>query len=109
MAAIACIRRQHAKPANRFVALVGVSNDLSYRMIRGGNFEGAIEIFRLNTELYPQSANAWASLAEAAWLAGRREEAVELYQRAISLDPDGFVGGNARAMLARIEAGQPPP
>jgi tetratricopeptide (TPR) repeat protein len=108
-AAIAEIRRLHAEPANRFVALEGAVNDLGYRVLRDGNVEGAIEIFRLNAELYPQSANAWDSLAEATWRAGRMEEAVELYQRAIALDPNGFVGGNARAMLARIEAGQPPP
>jgi len=45
--------------------------------------EEAIQVFQLNTELYPESANAEDSLAEAHEGAGRPEEALAHYRLAI--------------------------
>ena len=49
----------------------------------------AIEMFRLNTDLYPRSANAFDSLGEALANAGRRDEAIKAYEKALPIDP-GF-------------------
>jgi hypothetical protein len=37
------------------------------------------------------------------------EEAIEAYEKAVSLDPEGFVGRNSRSMLERIQAEEGPP
>ncbi|MBK8495338.1 MAG: tetratricopeptide repeat protein [Chitinophagaceae bacterium] len=60
----------------------------------------------MNTVLYPGSANAWDSLAEAYWKSKQKEKAIEYYNKAIELDPNGVTGENARQMLKKIKAEQ---
>ena len=45
----------------------------------------ALKVFALNTELYPQSANTWDSLAECHAALGEREAADRLYAKAKKL------------------------
>jgi len=40
------------------------------------------------------SANAWDSLAEGFLKAGDTEKAIELYNKALSMDPNGATGRN---------------
>ncbi len=49
----------------------------------GGSGEEAISIFRYNVELYPDSANVYDSLGEALERAGRMEEALSNYGKAV--------------------------
>jgi len=93
---------------SRIQAIGGVPR-LGYRVLGEGAIEGALEVFRLIVEHYPDSANAHDSYGEALWRAGDIEAAREQYERAVELDPNGFVGRHARSMLERIRAGQPPP
>ena len=51
------------------------------------------------------SANVWDSLAEGFLKAGDSEKAIELYNKALSLDPNGATGRNASMMLQRIAKG----
>ncbi len=60
----------------------------------------------MNTQLFPESANAWDSLAEAYWKAGAIDKAKEYYKKAVSLDPNGNIGANAMRMLKEMESGQ---
>lgn len=62
-------------------------NALGYRLLGGKKVREAIEIFKLNAETYPQSANVYDSLGEAYLLSGDRESAVRNYQRAVELNP----------------------
>jgi tetratricopeptide (TPR) repeat protein len=61
-------------------------NDFGYELL-DKDAPAAIQIFRLNTENFPQSGNAWDSLAEAYEKAGDRKNAQADYEKAISLDP----------------------
>jgi len=45
------------------------------------------EIFKLNTDQYPKSSNAFDSLGEAYQVIGIRVLAIESYQKAVELDP----------------------
>ena len=45
----------------------------------------AVKVFALNTELYPDSANAWDSLAECHAALGEKEAADRLYAKAKAL------------------------
>ena len=71
--------------------------ETTYR--RKGNFKGFLFVFGLITELFPNSANAWDSLAEGYLEAGDKEKAKAYYEKAISLDKDGTVTENAKKML----------
>ncbi len=75
-------------------------NRYGYRLMGEGRTEDAIDVFALNVEQFPQSANTYDSLAEA-WLEkGDRERAIGLYREALRVDPDFQ---NARRMLDEIE------
>jgi cytochrome c-type biogenesis protein CcmH/NrfG len=52
----------------------------------------AIEVFKLNVEDYPQSANTWDSLGEAYAVDGNKELAIKNYQRSIDLNPKNTNG-----------------
>jgi len=60
-----------------------VINQLGYQFLGREDFDGAIEVFSHNVELYPSSANVYDSLGEAYEMAGRDEEALAAYSRAV--------------------------
>lgn len=63
-------------------------NELGYDLLGKGDAEGAIAIFKLNVEYYPESANAWDSLAEAHLAAGNRTSAIEFYEKSLEKNPE---------------------
>lgn len=52
----------------------------------------AIEVFKLNVEDYPQSANTYDSLGEGYMVAGNKDLAIKNYQRSIELNPKNTNG-----------------
>ena len=52
------------------------------------DIDGAAFILRLATKLFPDSANAWDSLAEITLYQGDRDAAIEYYREALELDPE---------------------
>lgn len=64
-------------------------NRLGYDLLNDGKEKDAIEVFRLNTELYPDEANPWDSLAEAYLRSGDKAMALKYYRKALEIDP-GF-------------------
>jgi tetratricopeptide (TPR) repeat protein len=50
--------------------------------------EEAIEVFKLNIEVYPESANPYDSLGEAYVASGDKELAIKSYERALVVDPN---------------------
>lgn len=75
-------------------------NRLGYDQIRDGNLESAIEIFKINVEFYPESANVYDSLGEAFLELGMKEEALINYKKAYSLNPENT---NAKKIIDQIE------
>ncbi|HET6360952.1 MAG TPA: amidohydrolase family protein [Gemmatimonadota bacterium] len=76
-------------------------NRAGYRLLRAGDVAGAIEVFRVNADMFPTSANAWDSLAEAHMERGDRVRAIEHYRRSLELDPGN---DNARERLEALGA-----
>jgi hypothetical protein len=74
-------------------------NSLGYQLIHQNKIAQAIRIFQLNVESYPQSSNAWDSLAEGYLDAGNKAEAIANYKKAIQLKPDNQ---NSIAMLKKL-------
>jgi hypothetical protein len=75
-------------PKNRFVNTETETNAFGYRLLQAGRVKDAVEVFRLNVEDYPKSANVYDSLGEALAVAGLREEAIKNYERALQINPD---------------------
>ncbi len=65
-----------------------------------GEINDAIMVFKLNTEEYPQSANAFDSLGEAYMVSGDKERAIMNYQRSLDLNPQN---SNAVERLKRLK------
>ena len=63
-------------------------------------FAKAIEVFRLNLEVFPESFNVYDSYAEALMKSGDIENAIVNYKKSLALNPDN---NNAREMLKRLE------
>ena len=75
-------------------------NDWVYRMLNGGGKpKEALEIFKLNVFLYPNSANVYDSVAEAHAVNGNRELAIKNYKRSLELDPKNT---NAAQQLKKL-------
>lgn len=69
-------------------------NRLGYSKLRDEQFEEAKQIFKINIELYPNSANVYDSYAEALRKSGDTIQAIEFYKKSVSLD-----SGNKNAKL----------
>jgi len=76
-------------------------NAIGHRMMQQGKAEQAVEVFKLNTQLYPQSANAFDSLAEAYRAAGKKDAAIQNYQRSLELNRQNK---NAEKKLSELKA-----
>jgi tetratricopeptide (TPR) repeat protein len=76
-------------------------NTLGYRLLGMKKVGEAIEIFKLNVESYPQSANVYDSLSEAYMINGDQELAIKNYQRAVELNPQNT---KAVEMLKKLRA-----
>ena len=98
--------RKYVKdPKYRYYDFEDEFNQAGYQLMNNGQVQQAMMVFQFNTELFPESANAWDSLAESFWKSGNLEKAREYYNKAISMDPEGAIGENARNMLAQMKKG----
>jgi len=78
-------------------------NNLGYSMLFSENRLQAIPIFRLNTEKYPASANAWDSLGDAYKLNNRLDSAKMAYERGCTIGKQTN-NINAPGMCANLDA-----
>jgi hypothetical protein len=62
-------------------------NQLGYQLLREGRAREGIELFRVNTELYPSSANTFDSLSEAYETVGDSANAVRFARRTLEVAP----------------------
>lgn len=60
-------------------------NALGYQDLRVNKVDAALAVFRYNTKEHPQSPNTWDSLADALDRAGRSDEALKSYQKAVAI------------------------
>jgi tetratricopeptide (TPR) repeat protein len=72
---------------------------LGSRLMIGGNVEWAVEILKMNVEVFPASSKSWAGLAGAYVRVPDKDKAIECYEKALEIDP----GNNgARAELGWV-------
>jgi CubicO group peptidase (beta-lactamase class C family) len=75
-------------------------NQLGYEALQKKDYTKSIAIFRINTELYPDSANTYDSLGEALEASGDKAGAVAMYKKCIEIAAkQGDVGQNGPAKV----------
>ncbi len=87
-------------PGNKLYFEEREFNAMGYRLMGAGKMKAAIEIFKLNVEMYPESANVYDSLAEAYMNSGDTKKAIKNYKKSLELNPDNT---NAKEMLKKLE------
>jgi len=76
-------------------------NNLAYEMLEDGRLPQALETFKVNAALFPASDNVYNSYAEALEKAGRRDDALAMHRKAVTLNPDN---SDSKAAIARLSA-----
>lgn len=75
---------QAADPKDRAVS-ENRFNQLGYGFLQSKDYAKAIAIFRLNSELYPNSANTWDSLGEGLEKSGDTAGAIAMYKKCVEV------------------------
>jgi tetratricopeptide (TPR) repeat protein len=80
-------RAIRADPKSKYVNSEAAMNRFGYTLLRNNRTLDAVEIFKLNAEAYPRSANVYDSLGDAYEAAGKKDEAIKSFERALAIDP----------------------
>ena len=75
-------------------------NGFCYQLMNQGKKEEALELLKLNTELYPNGFNAFDSYGECLLLLGDKENAIIAYKKSLELNP---LNKNAEKVLSEIK------
>lgn len=78
----------------------GNINNLGYMLLQQGKVKESVEVFKLNTEWFPESANVYDSYGEALAAAGDIDNAILNYKKSIELNPNNEGG---KEMLKKLE------
>lgn len=87
----------HGLSPGQFMSRV---NSKGYELMSAGKLEPALEVFKLNTMLFPDNWNVWDSLAECYFKMKRYDLAKKNYEKSLKLNPDN---ANAKKMLEEIK------
>ncbi len=74
-------------------------NAFGYELLTSGKVREAVEIFKFNVEMFPESSNVYDSLAEAYMKSGESELAIQNYKKSLGINPEN---SNAREMLMKL-------
>jgi len=77
--------KSHMNNKNDYSYREGDLNNLGYSLLQTGKIDDAIEVFRLNTEAFPNSGNTYDSLGEAYLEKGNKEMAIQSYKKSVEL------------------------
>ena len=79
-------------------------NAYGYQLMGNGEVDKAIEVFVVNTERNPKSANAFDSLGEAYATKGDKTNAIKNFKKSLSLNPPDNVRINSEKFLKQFGA-----
>jgi len=97
--AVAAYQQAKSKHPDEAALQEGHLNHVGYHLLQEGQPVQAMRVLTLNTHLYPQSGNAFDSLAEACLRNGEKSQARANYAHALALDPHN---SNAAKMLREL-------
>jgi predicted alpha/beta superfamily hydrolase len=78
-------------------------NTIGYQLLRANQSNEAIEIFKKNVELYPNSINVYDSLAEAYELTKQLDSSRKNYEKALSLADQAGDSGQSQRLKRSLE------
>ncbi|MBC7851509.1 MAG: beta-lactamase family protein [Chitinophagaceae bacterium] len=81
--------------------LGGVNNPNPFRFPEEHLYKEAVETFKLNAELFPNSWNVFDSYGEALVVIGEKAKAIEMYKKSILLNPNNEAGKKILAELLK--------
>lgn len=79
-------------------------NTYGYQLLGNGQQDKAIEVFILNTQRHPKSANTWDSLGEAYAIKGDKKNAIVNFKKSLSMNPPDNVRANSEKYLKQLGA-----
>jgi hypothetical protein len=91
----------------REAVAVGSENDLNnfgYQLMNDKSYDRAIEVFILNTQKHPKSANTFDSLGEAYVTKGDKKNAILNFKKSLSLNPTDATRQNSEKYLKQLGA-----
>jgi len=100
VAAVAEYRRLRSEDAGKYDFSEGELDRLGNKMLQAERPGDAIEIFKLNAEMFPESSSAYESLGEAYLSDGQLGMGLVTYKKALALDPENE---NAAETVRRLE------
>ena len=77
-------------------------NDFGYSLIAQDKIQQALNVFMLNTHLFPESSNALDSLAATHWRLNNIEQAINSYEKILQLEPENDYIKSQLAKLNKI-------
>ena len=77
-------------------------NQYGYQLLTDNQQDKAIEIFILNTQRHPKSANTFDSLGEAYALKGDKKNAIINFKRSLGMNPPANVRANSEKYLKQL-------
>ena len=99
-----------SEEADKLVAealTIATENELNaygYNLLGQGQNDKAIEIFILNTQRHPKSANTWDSLGEAYATKGDKKNAITSFKKSLGMNPPANVKANSEKFLKQLGA-----
>lgn len=84
---------------------IATENELNlygYQLLNQGDHDKAIEIFKLNTQRHPKSANAWDSLGEGYAIKGDKKNAIANFKKSLGMNPPANVKANSEKYLKQL-------
>jgi dienelactone hydrolase len=92
-------RQARVRDPQTLLAPESIVNQLGYTRLQAGDTADAIELFKLNVDAHPTSANAQDSLADGYTASGLYDLAVAAEQKCLDLLPADRIGEQVRAAL----------
>lgn len=99
-AAVAEYRKLKATKADSYDFAENELQTLGYQLVGLKRLKDAVEIFKLNVEMFPKSSNSYDSLGETYLELGEKDLALTSYKKAIELNP---ANANAVRIVNRLE------
>jgi predicted negative regulator of RcsB-dependent stress response len=79
-------------------------NLYGYQLMNQGKVDEAIQMFILNTQRHPKSANTWDSLGEAYATKGDKKNAIINFKKSLAMNPPANVKANSEKFLRQLGA-----
>lgn len=76
-------------------------NSWGYSLLSQDKLQAALDVFLLNSYLFPDSANTYDSMAETHWLLGNIDAAIIGYEKVLGMQPEN---NYARDQLAKLKS-----